>query len=389
MYISSQNPKKYTKEDKAMIIMDLKIDNFFAFRKFHMNMSYPKKIVDSYIKNEYLKDRENFRYKKVNILMGSNATGKTSIGQMLMTIFNFIDKKEADRLVNRISNKAKTASFSMDFVAQSYKLYRIEVTFLPANENGENPKILARVRYTNIHKRDSYETCIKKIEEMPVELSAQYMAELEKIEELAWLFSYPADLMRGIVTCSQNPQYTTVLEYTLRALDSSIQKVEKIDEVENAYVIRMESRDLIIQDGEVIKNNILSSGTKAGIDIAYMVAAIYAGECGFYYCDEKFSYIHSDIEKAFLSVMIELLNDNEQLFFTTHNMDVLELPLPKHSFQFLRKDMNQAECPIKCVSASEFIKRNTDSLKHAVDNDLFSVAPDAGLIYKIADLKSY
>ena len=32
-------------EERKMIVMDVKIDNFFAFKKFHMNMSYPKKIV--------------------------------------------------------------------------------------------------------------------------------------------------------------------------------------------------------------------------------------------------------------------------------------------------------------------------------------------------------
>ena len=70
MKITSQNPKKYSEEDKIMIIMRLKIHNFFAFKNFEMNMSYPKKIVDSYIEKEYLKDRGNFRYKKINILMG-------------------------------------------------------------------------------------------------------------------------------------------------------------------------------------------------------------------------------------------------------------------------------------------------------------------------------
>ena len=37
-----------------MIVMDVRIDNFYAFKNFHMNMSYPKKIVNSYIENEYL-----------------------------------------------------------------------------------------------------------------------------------------------------------------------------------------------------------------------------------------------------------------------------------------------------------------------------------------------
>ena len=68
----------------AMIIMDVKVDNLYAFKNFHINMSYPKKIVDSTIENEYLEDRPNFRYKKVNIIMGGNATGKTSLGKLLM-----------------------------------------------------------------------------------------------------------------------------------------------------------------------------------------------------------------------------------------------------------------------------------------------------------------
>ena len=48
-----------------MIVMDVRIDNFYAFKNFHMNMSYPKKIVNSYIEDEYLSERPNFRYKKV------------------------------------------------------------------------------------------------------------------------------------------------------------------------------------------------------------------------------------------------------------------------------------------------------------------------------------
>ena len=42
--------------------------------------------------------------------------------------------------------------------------------------------------------------------------------------------------------------------------------------------------------------------------------------------------------------------------------------------------------PVECVSASSLLKRNTDSLKHAVENDLFSVAPATDQIYEITDL---
>lgn len=388
MSISSQNPNFFTRGDKTMIVMDLKINNFFAFKNFHMNMSYPKKIVNSYIDGEFLKERENFRYKKVNILMGGNATGKTSIGQMLMTIFNFIEKKEFMKLKEKVREKDKEASFSMDFVVHSYKLYRINVRILAKENEEDDNKIEVCTRFVDINKKDSYETCARKIEEIPICLEKDFVAELEKIEHLGWMFAYPSDLSSGIVKCPANPSFPIILDHTLRALDPSIKGVEKLNKVENTYVIHMDSQDLIIQDGEVIKNNILSSGTKAGIDVAHMLSSIYAGECGFYYCDEKFSYIHTEIEKAFLSIMIEGMKDSEQFFFTTHNTDILDMPLPKHTFVFLKKDTNDNYQPIKCIEASKYLKRNTDSLRNAIDNDLFSISPNLELIYDMVKLKS-
>ena len=74
-----------------MIIMDLKINNFFAFENFHINFSYPKKIVNSYLEDEFLEGYPNFRYQKINIIMGANATGKTSLGKMILSIFNLIN----------------------------------------------------------------------------------------------------------------------------------------------------------------------------------------------------------------------------------------------------------------------------------------------------------
>nr|WP_294495273.1 ATP-binding protein [uncultured Mediterraneibacter sp.] len=385
MEITSQNTKKYPKEGRIMIIMRLKIHNFFAFKNFEMNMSYPKKIVDSYIEGEFLKGRENFRYKKINILMGANATGKTTLAQMLMTVFNFVHKKESAKLMSKVCDPCQEALFSMDFVVESYKLYRLDLCVAPDMTN-EPQRLKVFTRIVDINKKDNYETCVKKIEAIPVNFKQDMAEELEKIEELGWMFSYPSDLMGGIVKCSDDPQYLKILDYTLRALDPSIIKVEKVEKVKNTYVIRMEKQDLVIQDGEVIKDNILSSGTQSGIGIALMLTSICRGACGFYYCDEKFSYVHSDVEKAFLNVMINQLKDNEQLFFTTHNTDILDLPLPKHTFSFLKKDVNDPKCPIKCINASSYLKRNTDSLRNAAENDLFSVAPNLELIYKMADL---
>ena len=43
----------------------------------------------------------------------------------------------------------------------------------------------------------------------------------------------------------------------------------------------------------------LSSGTAEGIDISFFISLLFSGKNSFYYCDEHFSYIQSDIENAF------------------------------------------------------------------------------------------
>ena len=45
-----------------MIVLNLELDNLFGFEDFKINFSYPKKIVNSSIKDETLYDKPNFRY---------------------------------------------------------------------------------------------------------------------------------------------------------------------------------------------------------------------------------------------------------------------------------------------------------------------------------------
>ena len=56
-----------------------------------------------------------------------------------------------------------------------------------------------------------------------------------------------------------------------------------------------------------------------------------------------------------------------ELFFTTHNSYILDLSLCIHSFN--------DDQGISIVNAATYLKMNTDSLRNAMDHDLFSVAP--------------
>ena len=94
-----------------MVILNIKLDNLLIFHDFSMNLSYPKKPVRSSIDSEHLEGRSNFRYKKLIVLMGANATGKTALGKVLVGIFNFIARKEANKLFPLIDNCMSPASF--------------------------------------------------------------------------------------------------------------------------------------------------------------------------------------------------------------------------------------------------------------------------------------
>ena len=361
-----------------MIVLNLELDNLFGFENFKINFSYLDNIKNSSIKDEFLKDRPNFRYKKVNILLGANATGKTSVGKAMMAIFNFLNRKEISTVTQYIRNIKEKMTFSMDFILDGKNiLYRANMEYKRIDEN---EKIDLTLYKADILKEDSYETTSNKFEKVNLE-NESYIETLEKLERVSgWLFTYP-DQGSNFLKTNNEIMDKKVFENILKTLDPSIEEVRKLDGVKNSYVVTLKGEDIIIQDGEFVKKNkILSSGTKAGLDIAYITSAIKENTNVFYYCDEKFPYIHSDVEKAILSLMIDFLKPNTQLFFTTHNMEVLNMDLPTHCFTFLKKREK-----IEVVYASEYIDEDNIFLMEAIKNDVFNVAPYLDLIYELEE----
>lgn len=167
---------------------------------------------------------------------------------------------------------------------------------------------------------------------------------------------------------------------TLRAvigtLDPTLTDVEIARDLKDSFVIRRRGKEIIIQDGKLLNKELLSSGTAEGIDVAVFLASMLSHKNCFYYCDEHFSYIQSEIEKSVFGLMVEHLGRNEQLIFTTHNTEMLDLNLPKHAFAFMRKEIDEGKYNVAVVFASEILKRNTDSVKCAMENDVFQSLPD-------------
>ncbi len=365
-----------------MILMDMKVDNLYALNDFHMNMSYPKKIVNSSIPNEFLEDRKNFRYKKLNIIMGSNATGKTSIGKLLMSFTNYMSDKVYTRFFALIDDVTRPAYLSLDFVLKEPILYRFEMHIMPkSSDEYTKDDINIKLIMAKINANDNYEVCVERIDK-----GAFKEVSVEDIDLGGWFFTYPFDASGKTKTYSimdNDGRYLNVLKKVMTTLDPSIKDIKKIEDVENTYVIYLSNKEVIIKDGEIQGTNYLSSGTKEGIELAYIIASMNFGYHEFHYCDEMFSYINSDIEKAIISVIIDKLSDRKQVFFTTHNSDVLDMNIPKHSFTFLKRRIIDGVPKTEAVYASDYLKRNTDSLKNAVENDLFCTAPDLNKIFDI------
>ena len=144
-----------------MIIMNLEIDNFFCFKDFSINFSYKRKLNKSTIPYEYLEDYPNFRFKKLNILMGSNASGKTVFGKMLRAISNFIEYRNPLYLIEAVNFLDKKANFKLDFVSSNFEkkkvLSQLEVTIFK--------NTIERIEYneTILEKKDSYKKTLERL----------------------------------------------------------------------------------------------------------------------------------------------------------------------------------------------------------------------------------
>ena len=358
-----------------MIIMDVTLNHIYGFDDFHMNFAYPRKLSVDLIGEETLEGRERFRYKKAVILMGTNAAGKTSLGKILLKIFSSVNEAN-EAILRDLDGSGKKAEFRVDFVNEGFVLHRFCGIVEDENVN---------IRYysAEIAENDSYEMAAAKLTDRTEEVAGDFKKLKAIVGPLAFRFAYPEIESSLRLKEIKKTELLKTLRCVIGTLDPTLTDVSIAKDLKDSFVIRRRGEEIIIQEGRLLNREILSSGTAEGIDVAVFLAAMLSGNNGFYYCDEHFSYIQSDIEKRIFSLMVGRLAANEQLIFTTHNTDMLELNLPKHAFAFLKKEIDQNEYKVSVTFASDILKRNTDSVRCAMENDVFRALPDVSLLDEI------
>lgn len=378
-----------------MVVMNVKLDNVLSFSDFEVNFSYPIKLRRSVIENEELSNVPGFRYKKLNVFIGSNGSGKTSFIKALWNVLLFLDRKETAYLEKIINKKKEHSYIEIDLVSDEESvavLHRFEIR----TTNQETGFIVEIAHnHINLEKKTSYEVCRKKLDEMPKKFE-NYLKVLESLNiRLYWNVVLPAteESFERIMFFDlkekkdKEKEYIDIMNIVLKTLDPAILGVHKSKDADNAYVIdHSVVGKIIVQDGYAISSiEYLSSGTKYGFNIANIIFAIKNHVSGIYMIDEQFSYVNSDIEAAILSTMVSLLGPDEQIFFTTHNYDIASLGFPFHSFYFMKKEMEEGKLKVKINCASEAENRNNVVPRSLLDNDVFSISPKVDAILDLGD----
>lgn len=362
-----------------MIILNIELKNIYGFKNFAINFTYPKKVVNSFIEDEHLKDRPRFRYKKAVILIGANATGKTSLGKALIRLFRYLESGDEQSLYEMVT-RGKCGEITIDFVNEDFVLKRVTARIDPVKE-----KVETKFYATGIGPMDSYEMCSDRLNVPNPAVITDYKELKAYVGELRYRFAYPEIEKQLKMDNLKTGDFLKTLRAVIGTLDPTLKNISVAKDLKNSFVIRRGNEEIIIQEGKLLNREALSSGTIEGIDVAAFLAAMKTGEDRFYYCDEHFSYIHSEIEKRIFGIMLGRLGDNSQLIFTTHNMDMLDLNLPKHAFGFLKREYGGSDYGVSATFASEVLKRNTDSVRNAVENDVFLSLPDDSLLDELED----
>lgn len=175
--------------------------------------------------------------KKAVVLMGTNATGKTSLGRALLKIFRSI--REANEAILRDLDGGE---FQVDFVNEGFTLHR-----LYGSVDGENVSI----RYFNagIGERDSYEMAEEKLIERSDEVGGSFRKLKALVGPLEYCFYYPEIETSLRMADVKNPVLLKTLRAVIGTLDPTLTVVSIAKDLKDSFVIRRRVRRLLSRKG--------------------------------------------------------------------------------------------------------------------------------------------
>lgn len=377
-----------------MIFMNLKIYEMYGLSRFEYDFNYKKKSKFSEFPQSII-NFDNINYKKMNIIMGANASGKTSIGKSLCFIQNFLIGKtlqynDKNSLYGVQKDIDIEYGFEVVFIVEE-TMFKVYAMFKGDNlirEKWNKIKINDYTSYDNllnklnesliIHEYNKYE----KNEQITYEIKSSFLSINEHLDDLNLIknntgFFYRfANFNFLVKEPSIKDMNTEFLEKVLKAFDKSIIKVSKSEEIENEVLITF-SNGVIerVKDGAIEQNSILSAGTKEAIILSSILYYIHNNDDFICYIDEQMAFSHSEIEQAITKIIMKwIANKNAQVFITTHNSAMLDIDLPTYNYSFIRRCKDNKN--IEVIHPELEIAHRSRSLRSMVEKDVFSLGPE-------------
>lgn len=375
-----------------MIITRLKIDNLYGFQDFELDLTYPRKQPQSFVDYEYLEDVPSFKFKRVCILMGTNASGKTSLGKVICGIQLLINKYFwllPSQLFDAICDKAKPAKITLEFVLPDLNILQYIYVEFTGKEI-----ISKKVVQITLNPDDTNLTAQKRLEKQKNNVSESENNLNESFNPFYFYYVFAENHSNDFgLGATLNTDNLNKLLPILQTFDPSISEIGAIETKKGDGEIIFEGYTVFFENGDSVKvtdngetftqkgKNRFSKGTYDVLSVADFILQILkntnTNKSMTYFLDEKLASSHSELEMTILNLIIQKLNKYSQFFYTTHNYDVLDLNLPAHSFVFLHKENGycQAEQPEKLG-----FSKNDRKLKGYVRNNYFRTVPSTHLL---------
>ena len=388
-----------------VVILRVACDNIYMFKNFELDFTYERRINHPLAKDDELFEGSRIKVRKNLVIMGANASGKTTFGKLLCLILNFIlgrylDDKSLD--FSKIQyDKTKDAYFEIEFVVKQ-TAYLLKASFKDCNLQEEKIYRQEIHKSYNIKKLREKLSTSKPVEEFNADDKEMNLgfksfafsaSKPNKFKELTnmigfwFMFSEPISQ----IATYNNEVDVEFLDNILPEIDNSVRSVKRL-QVEgdgtatNSYQISFNNNEeLTVSNGDFKSCGYrLSHGTFETIDFVFSLSALRKNVASIFYIDERLSHMHPELEIYLARQAFFQKHKDAQLFFTTHDTEFFDVNAPLTSYILFKRNadgFNEAIC------VSNKLNKNDRNLRNYYENNYFGTLPDYSRLDKLFESK--
>ena len=388
-----------------MVFLSIYADNVYMFRDFYLDFTVQRRSSHFLSQNDSLFDGSVISVRRKLLILGGNASGKTTFARLLCAIQNYLIGREMSKYLNLIEKiydpnrpgiiKAefalKNVAFSIEcefdtkgVIRESLRRVEIFPTYSTAKLR---EKLYSSKPVDSYDRRDSGTGTISTIVDSGLisyllfkPENKSYLDKFRRETAFSYIFSDYAS--------NQNSEKLQLTQETLNKIvphiDNSVERIVALKSedpaiISNSYMIVFKNgTKLTIPDGD-LKNadrTRLSHGTYEILQFLNFIAGIKNTSNMTAFADEQLPHSHTELEAYFVMKAL-LISRTDQLFYTTHNAELLNLNIPPQMVLLFRRNdegFNEA------IYVNERLKKNDRSIKGYYDNDFFGIMPDYSIL---------